>query len=189
MVGLQANCSGNRCFDLSLLPSFTRFAKDHKLWMYLLIFKKYPVNKVPRSCTSTKIWAKHIWVLQYLSDHEKLTHSRTDQEFDRKVSWESVSNTPSFVFDWWTYPFMFGTMSSAPAMLWEPPTTATTSSAEKPTSPKRWRIDCTLSNGSGTRPGGDAATGGARPKKKGTRGAPGHWTRLTAPASWMLKTY
>ena len=85
------------------------------------------------------------------------------------------------------YPAKFGTTSSAPATLWDPPTTATTSAGEKPTDPKRSRMEVMLSVGWGTRFGGDAATGAGRPIKNGIRGAPGHWTRLTAPASWMLR--
>ena len=85
------------------------------------------------------------------------------------------------------YPCIFGTISSAPATLCEPPTTTTTSGGEKPTSPKRSRIVATLSKGWGTRPEGAGATGAARPLKNGIRGAPGHCTRLTAPASWTLE--
>jgi len=80
---------------------------------------------------------------------------------------------------------MFGTTSSAPAMLWDPPITATVSSTVKPSSPNRERMSWTLSKGSGTKRFGAAAFGGARPMKNGMRGAPLHCTRLTAPASWM----
>jgi len=99
-----------------------------------------------------------------------------------------INGVPQSNSKHYTHPCKFGTTSSAPAMLWEPPITATVSWVVKPSSPKRWRMDWTLSKGSGTNRLGAAALGGARPIRKGMRGAPGHCTRLTAPASWMLWT-
>ena len=62
-----------------------------------------------------------------------------------------------------------------------------TSSGEKPTDPNRDKMESTLSNGSGTRFGGEAAFGCGRPRANLTRGAPGQLARLRAPASWMLQ--
>lgn len=84
-----------------------------------------------------------------------------------------------------TYPGMLGSTSSAPATEWEE-SKATTSSGENPTEPKRDRIVGTLSNGFGTRLGGEAAFGGGRPIANLTLGAPGQLTRLRTPANWML---
>lgn len=99
MVRLQADCSRNGGFDLSLLTSLTIFRDTCESSTYLLlIWKAYPVNKVPRSCTSTKIWAKRTWVLQYACVYKRLTYCQIEQAFDQKVSWKSVSNAPFQIF-------------------------------------------------------------------------------------------
>ena len=84
------------------------------------------------------------------------------------------------------YPGMVGSTVSAPAIECDE-RRATTSSGENPTEAKRDNILSTLSNGSGTRSGGDAALGCGRPRRNWTRGAPGQLARLSAPANWILQ--
>lgn len=82
-------------------------------------------------------------------------------------------------------PGIVGSTTSAAAMVWDE-SRATASAGEKPASPKRSRILVTLSVGSGTVRSGAGASGGGRPKKKLSRGAPGQLAVPIAAARWTL---
>jgi hypothetical protein len=64
---------------------------------------------------------------------------------------------------------------------------ATTSSEVNPASAKRAIMTSVESDGPGIVPSGAGAVALGRPRRNGSRGAPGQLLRPTAPASWILR--